>query len=154
MRKALNGSGGGDERDDEACPAEYLEPHPSEGVFGDLGLRNVHLYGEVDGQGVERGRSDEAQEAVEEGEDHCHQRRQHHVHCPPHQPEQVDAVAPHERHVLRVYELALRPSLAAVLLHEPEYGLCKHLFFHNLLINLAFIMMDIKERKLNFFSKF
>lgn len=140
MCKALDGSDGGDERDDEASPAEDLEPHPVEGVFGELGLRNVHLYGEVDRQGVERGRPDEPQEPVEEGEDHRHHRRHHHVRAPPHQPEQVEPVVPHERHVLRVYELALRPSLAAVLLHEPEYGLCKHLFFHNLFINLAFIM--------------
>nr|GMD99521.1 hypothetical protein Iba_chr15eCG4620 [Ipomoea batatas] len=69
-REPLNGSSSSDERYNEASPAQDLQPYPSERVLGDLGLRDVHLNREVDGEWIERGCPNQPQEVVEEWEYH------------------------------------------------------------------------------------
>nr|GME00317.1 Os06g0556101 [Ipomoea batatas] len=69
-REPLNGSSSSDERYNEASPAQDLQPYPSERVLGDLGLGDVHLNREVDGEWIERGCPNQAQEVVEEWEYH------------------------------------------------------------------------------------
>lgn len=139
-----------DERHDQASPAEYLEPHPSAGVPGHFGLCNVHLYGEVHGQRVERSRPNQTEEVVEEWEDHrdhcCH----YHVQCSPHQSKGVEAVNSAERNVDSMLcgdQFVFRPFLPAAVLHKAEYRLCEHLVSSNEVDGNAYIgEVDQPER--------
>lgn len=90
----------------------------------------MHLDWEIDSQRVEGGCPEKAQEVIEEGEYHCHQRGHHHISGPPHHSERAhkeDSVEWDFQAILVRDELALRPPARREPLHRPEYGLAKYL---------------------------
>jgi hypothetical protein len=130
LDEPLDGSGGSEQRHDEAGEAEHVHPRPRRREAARLGLRHVHLDGEVDGERPEGDGADEAQEVVEEGEDHGHQRREHDVCRAPHQPERAEREVAGEGHAhdaLGVEEAAVGPPVARPGLDELVDGLAEDL---------------------------
>lgn len=90
----------------------------------------MHLNREVDGEWIERGCPNQAQEVVEEWEYHGDHGCDYDITWSPHQPEEVDGVSAEAWNIHIIfcgYEFVVWPSLSAARLDKAEYWLAKNL---------------------------
>jgi hypothetical protein len=120
-----DGAGGGGDGDDQARDAERLEADPLGAAAGHAALLDVHLDGEVDGEGPEGDGAEEPHHVAEEGEQHGHDGGDAHERRPPREAEHAEGEGPHAE--LPRDEGAVGPGRGGAALHEGEDGLAEHL---------------------------
>jgi hypothetical protein len=128
LDEPLHGARGGEQRDEEASVAEHVHPRPRRREAARLGLRHVHLDGEVDGERPEGDGADEPQEVVEEWEDRGDERGEHDVGGAPHEAERAGREGgAGDDGELGVEEGAVGPAAPRPGLHELVDGLAEDL---------------------------
>nr|GMC53286.1 homeobox-DDT domain protein RLT1 [Ipomoea batatas] len=106
------GPNGGGNGDDETGGAEDLEADPFGAPLGNLFLNDVHFDGEVNGEGPESEGAEDANDVIEEGEEHGDDGGENH-----------EKGAPDEAEKVCGYEVGIWEFLFGGFLDEGEEGL-------------------------------
>lgn len=132
MEKTLSRPNSSSDGHNKADSTQDLQPCPSARVLGDSALGKVHFDREVNGQWPEGAGTKQADESIEEREDHGYDSSDDHVDCSPDNPKVVNWAADVEGQREDMFvcdEAAVRPAGVCPIFNELVEGLTEDLKF-------------------------